>query len=1291
MSFILCITQSLTAQTIGNNLVLPNILQPAPQSAALGRYGDIPVAINTGVPNISIPLCTLSSGKLSLPISISYHSSGVKVMDMASATGMGWALNAGADITRVVQGIADEGTYGFSTVRFPDVNDPSLLAKEKCLSNNICDNLGNGSNMWDGQPDIFYYNIGGRSGQFMEKNMISNTQPLSFMTVPYTPIQISTSTLFKTFKITDEDGTQYFFAACDSTTSSTNSSAMNTIYTTAWHVIKIRSANNADSIIFKYNVISNISYSTNWSRALQLIYNSFSNPVLWQYSTPSLSSMSTKEYLLSEIDFNNGKVTLDYGAGYAANQTMLLNAIHLYNLQNGTYNELKRFTFYHSAFMAGSTTTNVNRLDSLQISGYYNTSTPVKQPVYAFTYSSYQGWQVPPFNSFAQDFWGYFNGKTSNSDMLFVAQGADANNTPMIVSDAAKRIPDSNYLKVGTLQSIKYPTGGTTVFDLEPNQINTQVTNYTTVDHFVGLNASISNFGVLPNDASTFSYTFTADSYQAIYPNVGASTPNSNAKLTLEVSPSCRNGSTNCVSNQAYVYVNDITSGSPGAIVAELYVTSPTTTSTQTFQFNLTQGHIYKLNFPFQPIAPSSSSTFEYRLDASLQAQVSDSVVVAPLPPITETVLTGGLRIRKIISTDQFGHTLIKQYKYTGAYFNSPLFNGSFDQLALTSYAFDGWGKLSPPNSGNTSTTPQPAYTTPYGRVITSYTSNLPLPLGATSNNSVSYNEVEEYESDGLGNYNGKTVYDYNNKIQDIVTMQMPFYKVSKEDQRSLLTEKRTYKSLNGSYYLLQDIINNYTDLDSSMTNADTVVFYTAHALIDQGSLPETLGNLNGGAAWGCLGCAIFDRATLYLTNRYYYTTSRFVPRSTTQTTYDNNGNAVRTMTSYSYQNTQDAFATHTQTTNSAGKTIDNYTSYVLDQANPGGCTNDCQTNLTQQIVRVKQKYFPTFSSQFTIYSSDLSPMLNNYDQMGVVPADGPIYQSYSSATIAAENTYQQTQTNYQHAVDSLMNIYNSCGTSYNNCVTDYYNNSASADQKAILDMQSQNEITPHLEDSTYTNNVLMARTKINYLSYLPNVTMPATVQFATQTNTLENRLQYDKYDVHGNILQQRKAGGPPSSFQWGYNNTYPVASVTNATANDFFYESFEEGDGTSTLNDAKTGHYSSTIGFSKTLNGLDNGNYKLSYWQWNGSIWLLQTSAVTVSNGSYTINVTGKVDDIRFYPSSAQMTTYTYDPLVGMTSSTDAKGETTYYEYDGLQRLMNSRDKDGNIVKHMDYHYQGQ
>jgi len=58
-----------------------------PNAASLGKYVDIPVGYHTGVPNISIPIYTVQEGELSLPISLSYHSSGIKVNEVASWVG----------------------------------------------------------------------------------------------------------------------------------------------------------------------------------------------------------------------------------------------------------------------------------------------------------------------------------------------------------------------------------------------------------------------------------------------------------------------------------------------------------------------------------------------------------------------------------------------------------------------------------------------------------------------------------------------------------------------------------------------------------------------------------------------------------------------------------------------------------------------------------------------------------------------------------------------------------------------------------------------------------------------------------------------------------------------------------------------------------------------------------------------------------------------------------------------------------------------------------------------------
>ena len=61
---------------------------PSANAASLGKYGDIPVSYNSGVPNVGIPITTIQDGPLSLPISLSYHAGGVRVGELASWVGL---------------------------------------------------------------------------------------------------------------------------------------------------------------------------------------------------------------------------------------------------------------------------------------------------------------------------------------------------------------------------------------------------------------------------------------------------------------------------------------------------------------------------------------------------------------------------------------------------------------------------------------------------------------------------------------------------------------------------------------------------------------------------------------------------------------------------------------------------------------------------------------------------------------------------------------------------------------------------------------------------------------------------------------------------------------------------------------------------------------------------------------------------------------------------------------------------------------------------------------------------
>ena len=149
----------------------------------------------------------------------------------------------------------------------------------------------------------------------------------------------------------------------------------------------------------------------------------------------------------------------------------------------------------------------------------------------------------------------------------------------------------------------------------------------------------------------------------------------------------------------------------------------------------------------------------------------------------------------------------------------------------------------------------------------------------------------------------------------------------------------------------------------------------------------------------------------------------------------------------------------------------------------------------------------------------------------------------------------------------------------------------------------------------------------------------------------------------------------------------------TKATRQRVLHTSFEE-DGTADAT-AKTGRRSFQGAYTLKM-PAQAGRYILSWWQKpaGGGNWTLteqvQDLAANAPDRSLGDNNT-RIDEVRLYPAEAQMTTYTYDPLVGMTSQTGPDNVTLHYEYDGSGRLKLVRDHKGNIVKNYRYRYRPQ
>jgi hypothetical protein len=77
--------------------------------------------------------------------------------------------------------------------------------------------------------------------------------------------------------------------------------------------------------------------------------------------------------------------------------------------------------------------------------------------------------------------------------------------------------------------------------------------------------------------------------------------------------------------------------------------------------------------------------------------------------------------------------------------------------------------------------------------------------------------------------------------------------------------------------------------------------------------------------------------------------------------------------------------------------------------------------------------------------------------------------------------------------------------------------------------------------------------------------------------------------------------------------------------------------------------------------------------------------NSFTMPNGSWSTFNNNLRNNL---PANALVTTYTYSPLIGITSITDPKNLISTYHYDTMGRLENIKDQDGNIIQNNTYKY---
>ncbi len=172
-----------------------------------------------------------------------------------------------------------------------------------------------------------------------------------------------------------------------------------------------------------------------------------------------------------------------------------------------------------------------------------------------------------------------------------------------------------------------------------------------------------------------------------------------------------------------------------------------------------------------------------------------------------------------------------------------------------------------------------------------------------------------------------------------------------------------------------------------------------------------------------------------------------------------------------------------------------------------------------------------------------------------------------------------------------------------------------------------------------FTEYTLGLPEKIYYLQAQPMPTS-VTASEASCTSTQNINSNYRlvatmTYDSYMNLKEEIKTDDVPITYFWGYDKIYPVAKVVGK-------------------------NYSEATGSGITQSVLDN-----------------PSSETTMRT---------ELDKLRNL-SGAQAITYTFKPMIGVSSETDPRGRTKTFEYDLLNRLEIVKDE-GEIVQNYKYNY---
>ncbi len=191
--------------------------------------------------------------------------------------------------------------------------------------------------------------------------------------------------------------------------------------------------------------------------------------------------------------------------------------------------------------------------------------------------------------------------------------------------------------------------------------------------------------------------------------------------------------------------------------------------------------------------------------------------------------------------------------------------------------------------------------------------------------------------------------------------------------------------------------------------------------------------------------------------------------------------------------------------------------------------------------------------------------------------------------------------------------------------------------------MVQNNMISPVIETISTVNNVETERVKVNYTNssqITSGSILPGSVQssFSGSGNLLTTDT-FVKYDSKGHLLQITDKKGVSTCYVWGYGGDHVVAEIKNAT-----------------------------LAQVKNISGLSN----------------IERTALTSGLNDTQDNA------LRALPNTS-VTTFKFEPLVGVSEMRDDSGRKAQYTYDDFGRLKSITDDQNNPIQKFEYNVTNQ